>query len=119
MGRVLQDEEVCTPLGTLVRNHLTCLEVLDHLAAAAHAGGGGASSAGGRLSKQASTQQRAIEKFMALPSRATEGGEGGGGGAGAGAGAGGDGSHIAHDGDAKFTKVAAELEGRIVNRAVA
>ena len=82
-------------------------------------GGGGASSAGGRLSKQASTQQRAIEKFMALPSRATEGGEGGGGGAGAGAGAGGDGSHIAHDGDAKFTKVAAELEGRIVNRAVA
>jgi hypothetical protein len=29
-GKVLMDEEVCTPLGTLMRNNLTALEALNH-----------------------------------------------------------------------------------------
>lgn len=48
-GKVLWDEEVCTPLGTLVRNYLTALKVLSHSSFA-----------------QVSAQQHAAKSFLGL-----------------------------------------------------
>jgi len=53
-GKVLMDEEVCTPLGTLMRNNLTALEALNH------------SSFAKKASSDRDSTQHAAKSFLGL-----------------------------------------------------